>query len=184
METGVLGYVEAMSAVERVDSGVQDDGRGSDRGRLVLSVDLPTSPMPDQELRQWVRAALYRVGEDHAEKAWLVLAELTANAHDHGRSPVGIRVWESTPSSVVRVEVEDACREAPVPRASRWGGTCGSGLLLVSGLARRWGVDIHPAGKTVWAELIDESTAEAPRGLPAEPGPDRPVDYSRDTFRP
>lgn len=150
---GILGYVEAMDVVERVDSWAQDDGHGGARGRLVLRMDLPSSRMSSQELRRWVRAALYREDEDCAEKVWLVLAELVADAHTHGRSPVGIRIWESTDSSV-RIEVEDACREVPVPGVSRCGATRGFGLALVDGLARRWGVDVHSAGKTVWAELV------------------------------
>ncbi|PSL52315.1 anti-sigma regulatory factor (Ser/Thr protein kinase) [Saccharothrix carnea] len=152
MEIGVFGYVEAMGAVERVGSRAQDDGRGGDRGRLALSMDLPASRMPSHELRQWVRAALYREDPDCAEKVWLALAELAANAHDHGRSPVQVRVWRSTAPPAVRVEVEDACREVPVPGASRRDGTRGSGLVLVDALARRWGVDVHATGKTVWAE--------------------------------
>ena len=167
MEIGILGYVGAMGAVERVGSRAQDGGRGGDRGRLVLSVDLPLR-MPSHELRHWVRTALYREDRDCAEKVWLVLAELAANAHDHGRSPVEVRVWRSTASSAVRVEVEDAGREVPVPGASRRDGTRGSGLVLVDGLARRWGVDVHPTGKTVWAEL-DRHAAEAASATAAEP---------------
>ncbi|MEU4445258.1 ATP-binding protein [Actinosynnema sp. NPDC050801] len=120
----------------------------------MLSVDLSASRMSSPELRQWVRTALYREDEACAEKVWLVLAELVADAHDHGRSPAGIRVWRSTASSVVRIEVEDACREVPVPGVSRCGGTRGFGLVLVDGLAHRWGVDVHSAGKTMWAELV------------------------------
>ncbi|MEU4742651.1 ATP-binding protein [Actinosynnema sp. NPDC023658] len=151
-----------MGAVERVGSRAQGDGRGGGRGRLVLSVDLPGSRMPSQELRRWVRAALYQEDEDCAEKVWLVLAELTANARDHGRPPVEVRVWSSTTSTAVRVEVEDACREVPVPGASRWRGARGFGLVLVDGLACRWGVDAHPTGKTVWAELGGGITTATP----------------------
>ncbi|WP_170184899.1 ATP-binding protein [Saccharothrix texasensis] len=127
-------------------------------------MDLPVSRTPSRELRRWVRAALYREDEDCAEKAWLVLAELTANAHGHGRSPAVVRVWRSTASSAVRIEVEDAGREAPDPGASRWGGTRGFGLALVEGLAHRWGVDVHPTGKTVWAELVGRATGAEPVG--------------------
>ncbi len=126
-----------------------------------MSVDLSASRMSSHELRRWVRAALYREDEDCVEKVWLVLAELAADAHDHGWSPVVIRVWRSTASSVVRVEVEDAYRRVPVPGVSRCGGTRGFGLALVDGLARRWGVDVNAAGRTVWAELA---------GRAAEPG--------------
>ncbi|WP_374202809.1 ATP-binding protein [Saccharothrix sp. S26] len=125
-------------------------------------MDLRAWRTTSQELRRWVRAALYREDEDCAEKAWLVLAELTANAHGHGRSPVGVRVWRSTASSTVRIEVEDACRELPVPGVSRWGGTRGFGLILVDGLAHRWGVDVHSTGKTVWAELVRRAAGAGP----------------------
>ncbi|MCE6995385.1 ATP-binding protein [Saccharothrix sp. S26] len=140
-----------MSAVEQVGPKAQGDGRGGERGRLVLSMDLRASRTPSPELRRWVRAALYREDEDCVEKVWLVLAELTADGH--GWSPVEVRIWRSMAPSTVRIEVEDACREMPVPGISRWGGTRGFGLVLVDGLARRWGVDVHSAGRTVWADL-------------------------------
>ncbi|MFE9750187.1 ATP-binding protein [Saccharothrix saharensis] len=127
-------------------------------------MDLSASRTPSHELRRWVRAALYPEDEHCAKKVWLVLAELTANAHDHGRSPVGVRVWRSTASSTVRIEVDDACRDVPVPGVARRGGTRGFGLVLVDGLAHRWGVDVHSAGKTVWAELVS-------RAAGAEVGP-------------
>ncbi|MEU4742066.1 ATP-binding protein [Actinosynnema sp. NPDC023658] len=127
-------------------------------------MDLPASRTSSEELRRWVRAALYREDEECAEKVWLVIAELTANAHSHGRPPVVVRAWRSTASSTVRIEVEDACREVPVRRDSRRSGTRGCGLVLVDGLARRWGVDVHSAGKTVWAELVRRADG-------AEPGP-------------
>lgn len=151
-----------MSAVEQVGSKARGDGRGGERGRLVLSIDLRDSRSPSPELRRWVRAALYREDEDCAEKVWLILAELTANAHSHGRSPVGVRVWRSTASSTVRIEVEDACRKVPVPGVPRWCGTQGFGLVVVDGLARRWGVDVHSAGKTVWAELVRRAAGAGP----------------------
>jgi hypothetical protein len=153
-----------MSAVDQVDPKTQDDGRGRGRGQLVLSMDLPASRTPSQELRRWVRAALYREDDDCAQKAWLVLAELTANAHGHGRPPVGVRVWRSTASSTVRIEVADACREVPVPAVSRRGGTRGFGLAILDGLAHRWGVDVHSAGKTVWAELVHRAAGPGPAG--------------------
>ncbi|MFJ6671126.1 ATP-binding protein [Actinosynnema sp. NPDC091369] len=151
-----------MSAVEQAGPETQDDGRGGERGRLVLTMDLPASWTPSQELRRWVRAALYQEDEDFTGKVWLVLAELAANAHDHGRSPVGVRVWRSTASSTVRIEVEDACPEMPILGVSRSGGTRSFGLVLVDALARRWDVDAHSAGKTAWAELVCRAAGAEP----------------------
>jgi anti-sigma regulatory factor (Ser/Thr protein kinase) len=149
-----------MGAVERV-SAERDDGHRGARGRLVFRSDLPLSRMSSSgELWRWVRAGLYREDEECVEKVVLVLAELVANAYEHGRPPYGVKIWRSTASSVVRIEVEDAGLEGlAAPGPSRWGGTRGSGLVLVGGLARRWGVDVHRAGKAVWAELAGRAAS-------------------------
>ncbi|MCE6995443.1 ATP-binding protein [Saccharothrix sp. S26] len=127
----------------------------------MFSSDLPVPWMSSsEELWRWVRAGLYREDEDCVEKVALVLAELVANAYEHGRPPYGVKVWRSTAVPVVRIEVEDAgLEDLAVPGLSRWGGTRGSGLVLVGGLARRWGVDVHRAGKTVWAELAGRAAS-------------------------
>ncbi|MGW0878335.1 ATP-binding protein [Streptomyces sp. NPDC002671] len=92
----------------------------------------------------------------------LVLGELTANAVRHGHVPgrdFHLCLHVSAPARTVRIEVTDTRTERtpPRPEALRAPGaedTGGRGLLLVAGLASRWGWHLRSdgPGKTVWAE--------------------------------
>src|SRR5438309_538917 len=53
----------------------------------------------------------------------------------------------------VRVEVTDNEPSAPVVGGADDDAPTGHGLLLVGHLAERWGIDVMPAGKVVWAEV-------------------------------
>ncbi|MET8944777.1 ATP-binding protein [Streptomyces sp. NPDC004542] len=94
------------------------------------------------------------------ERAEQIVAELAANAALHGR--VGSRDFRltltlDTTAGVLRVAVTDARGERlPSPPAdcgTPLDAESGRGLLLVTALADRWGVEPYPpGGKTVWAE--------------------------------
>jgi two-component sensor histidine kinase len=90
----------------------------------------------------------------------LVVAELTANAVQHGRVTghnFGLRLALDETTGLVRIEVADAAsaKQPPTaPPSPRPDGESGRGLLLVNALATRWGsAPRHPVGKTVWAEV-------------------------------
>ncbi|MEU9730196.1 ATP-binding protein [Streptomyces sp. NPDC048002] len=57
----------------------------------------------------------------------------------------------------VRVEVADGCAELPcVEAGSGWGAEDGRGLVLLSAVVDKWGVDRRGgSGKTVWFECGD-----------------------------
>ncbi|MFF1463747.1 ATP-binding protein [Streptomyces sp. NPDC058330] len=108
----------------------------------------------------------------------LVVAELTANAVRHGHVPgrdfhLRLRLDAATRPQTVRIEVTDTRAERMpalpahlrVPDAEDTGGR---GLLLVAGLASRWGWHPRAAGpgKTVWAEC---ALTPSGRGPSAEP---------------
>lgn len=84
-----------------------------------------------------------------------IVAELAANAVTHGRVPG--RDFELRlllfPEGTLRVEVSDARGERQLRFVTEPEGERGRGLLLVSLLARTWGVAERGVGKTVWAEL-------------------------------
>jgi hypothetical protein len=88
----------------------------------------------------------------------LCVSELLTNviAHVGEGTPVTVRLVLGQDGRV-RVEVTD-----PVPHAwliARSPGEddeTGRGLLLLDAVARRWGVWLTPAGKTVWCELRPE----------------------------
>jgi anti-sigma regulatory factor (Ser/Thr protein kinase) len=86
----------------------------------------------------------------------LLTTELVANVIDHVGSAITVRV--SARAGVLRVEVDDTSFEAPAVQEPHPETPRGNGMLLVDGLATRWGVEARAAGKTVWFEL-DEATA-------------------------
>ncbi|MGW4780705.1 ATP-binding protein [Streptomyces filamentosus] len=101
-------------------------------------------------------------GSEPHEGVVLVAAELAANAVRHGHVPgrdfhLSLRVTQA-PRPVARVEVSDTraervpLRTGRSPVAEHADG--GRGLLLVGGIAERWGWFPRPGapGKTVWAE--------------------------------
>jgi anti-sigma regulatory factor (Ser/Thr protein kinase) len=88
----------------------------------------------------------------------LIVAELAANAVQHGRVPGrDFHLALARDATTVRIEVTDTRTEgtpvAAVPGDLR---DTGRGMLLVEHLADRW--DWHPRpdgpGKTVWAEYV------------------------------
>lgn len=98
------------------------------------------------------------------ETVVLVAAELAANAVRHGHVPgrdfhLSLRVTDGPPP-VARIEVSDTRAERVPPRPGQLTGPGpeladgGRGLLLVDGLAERWGwcPRLRAPGKTVWAE--------------------------------
>jgi anti-sigma regulatory factor (Ser/Thr protein kinase) len=91
----------------------------------------------------------------------LIVAELAANAVQHGRVPGrDFHLALAYDTMTVRIEVTDTRTEGvpvvPVAAAPTDLHDAGRGLLLVEHLADRW--DWHPRrdgpGKTVWAEYV------------------------------
>jgi anti-sigma regulatory factor (Ser/Thr protein kinase) len=91
----------------------------------------------------------------------LIVAELAANAVRHGHVPgrdFHLRVHAPADGRLVRVEVGDTRAERlpchPADLDAGGGEKTGRGLLLVAGLAVRWGWHPRPEGpgKTVWAD--------------------------------
>ena len=112
--------------------------------------------------RRLVRSTVSDQG-DLADDAELIISELVTNALLHGEPPVRVRVHAG---EVVRIEVRDTGRSAPIVLPRNTDAMTGRGLALVAALASSWGVDGDPTGgKVVWAELSPE-----PRRQHAEPG--------------
>jgi anti-sigma regulatory factor (Ser/Thr protein kinase)/anti-anti-sigma regulatory factor len=112
--------------------------------------------------RQLVRdtCPMWQVGAEQQQIAELVVNELVDNAVRHARSgaaltlergPRGLRIAvRDTASSSVFVHL--APGSTPNRRAGR-------GLELVARLTTAWGVEMHPVGKTVWAEIAQRGCA-------------------------
>ncbi|MGW2540189.1 ATP-binding protein [Kitasatospora sp. NPDC001574] len=85
-----------------------------------------------------------------------VVGELFANTALHaGPDLIRARLLLEAAGNRLCVEVED--RSAVLPLAATAPGddreVTGRGLLIVEALADRWGVDLTPEGKAVWAEF-------------------------------
>lgn len=85
-----------------------------------------------------------------------VIAELSANAAEHGRIPGrDFHLLLYVVADTLRIEVTDTRDDRlPAPQLPSPASESGRGLLLVDALADRWGVTRGlPPRKTVWAEL-------------------------------
>ncbi len=123
------------------------------------ALQLGAEPDAVPHARRWVAAALEGTSYDElVPDAELVVSELVTNALLHAVPPVELRV---SVNGVVRIEVADGSRRAPVRALARADAMTGRGLSLVAALAADWGVEPRPDGKVVWCEL-------APPGAPAE----------------
>ena len=101
------------------------------------------------QLRRW----------DCEEALWaavLAVSELATNCvlHAHTEFSVGVQLLAD---GALRLEVADGV--TALPRARHFGpdATTGRGVNLVAGLARSWGVEPRPDGKTVWCEIDNRS---------------------------
>ncbi|MFF7588580.1 ATP-binding protein [Kitasatospora purpeofusca] len=103
-------------------------------------------------LRCWDLAGL-------VETAVLVTSELMTNAIQTGCQRVITLTVEQIGESAVRISVEDGSRYPPLlikaglPANPDRVPARGRGLLLVDGLCKRWGLDLRPLGKCVYAEI-------------------------------
>jgi len=152
-----------------VTEGAVLDGEGTERA--VLAAQFASCPRGARLAR---RCAVRRMEEwgfppasDVSCAVALVVGELAANAVQHGRVPgrdFCLRLALEKELGLVRIEVDDAAaakRPPEGPPSSYPEGESGRGLLLVDVLAVRWGtVPRHPVGKTVWAEMSIDASAD------------------------
>ncbi|MFE0039977.1 ATP-binding protein, partial [Streptomyces sp. NPDC059018] len=123
---------------------------------------LPRSPRSAGRARAFLaeQSREWKLPDEVAETAVLLLSELVTNACRHARVPPGREVRARCvlgSDGVLRVEVSDASEVLPCPRTAGPGDEAGRGLALVAALADAWGA--HPrecgVGKTVWFEIGD-----------------------------
>jgi anti-sigma regulatory factor (Ser/Thr protein kinase) len=130
---------------------------------------LPPDPSSPARARTFVAEALRAADRQaDAELAALLVSETVTNAVLHAGTD--LEVCCRVVGEVVRIEVRDGSSILPGVRHYEDGAMTGRGLALVQALARDWGVDCHPAGKTVWFEL-GPVPAGPPAGAPPHPAP-------------
>jgi anti-sigma regulatory factor (Ser/Thr protein kinase) len=118
-----------------------------------VALDLADDVPPLAAVRRWAAEELADLTEDEIDDCMLLVTELVSNAYDHGTGPRSVRLRRSPDRSHVRIEVDDASPDDLTFGRSRLGPNRGRGLVIVDKLAKDWGVDVRPGGKTVWAEL-------------------------------
>lgn len=168
--SGSTGYSAEVLA-DRILAGMTSEDRSDDVALMVVRRRTPESdraeparaatfdPEPScaglarrfvaDVVREWHLDAI-------ADDAALCTTELATNAilHSRGRFTVGVR---RTPTGV-RIDVHDDRPDrlpvvVPAMLEPLDTGTTGRGLLLVAGLAERWGYFTTSAAKTVWVEV-------------------------------
>lgn len=117
------------------------------------SITLPPEKASVSRARQYVSDALVAegVGPATREPAVLLTSELITNGILHGGTEVELRL-ELT-QDALRVEVADSGRGCPVMEAVLLDAEQGRGLMIVSRLASRWGVELASTRTAVWFEL-------------------------------
>jgi anti-sigma regulatory factor (Ser/Thr protein kinase) len=84
--------------------------------------------------------------------ATIVVSELATNALMHARSAFRVRLTRTEDSIRFAVDdVDETTTPASPPQTTAMIG--GFGMVLVNGLASRWGTDLLPHGKSVWCEF-------------------------------
>ena len=120
---------------------------------------LSTTPEAVPAARALLREVLSEGRLAHRlEDGELALTELVTNAVLHGRDPLGVRLVLG--EAVLRAEVRDANPVSPSFSMLDATAVTGRGLLLISAVCDRWGVDPSPSGKVVWFELLADSDVQ------------------------
>ncbi|MGW3244656.1 ATP-binding protein [Streptomyces sp. NPDC001070] len=123
---------------------------------LLGEVFLPADDLAAAQARRILAATLDVWGLGHLlDTAGIVLAELVTNAVRHaGGRRVGVTLWRRL--TLVHMSVRDGSRTPPcLVLTGRLPDTTGNtrGLQVVSALTYRWGTELLPVGKRVWAEI-------------------------------
>ncbi len=126
---------------------------GGVRRSVERVLELRTAPEAVPTARALLRGVVDGSPLSHRlEDGELALSELVTNAVLHGRDPLLLRVVVGP--EVLRVEVGDANPVSPSFSMLDQTAVTGRGLLLISAVSDRWGVDPSPSGKVVWFELL------------------------------
>ena len=97
------------------------------------------------------------LGPEKLDEVLSVVSELVDNAALHAHTPMVLNLSPADGGEHVRIELYDGSTVEPVP-VSHEGDAGpladqGLGLQIVEGMVQRWGVDVMPGGKMVWAEV-------------------------------
>lgn len=148
---GAVGYVEKRVPIDRLVGEVLAAASLSEAVVDRVTVDLERSPDSPRAARKLVRGLVDPKHAELVEVVELLVTELVTNSIVHAASAPRVEV--ELRRDRVRVAVHDSDPTLPrqrIPDRDRPGGR---GLLLLEGLATRWGADPTGDGKVVWFEL-------------------------------
>ena len=158
---------------------------GDVRPSSVRELGLPTTPDAVPAARQLLRDVLVGTPlERRLHDGELALSELVTNAVLHGRDPLRVRLVLGPQG--LRAEVADANPVSPSFSMLDQTAVTGRGLLLISAVSDRWGVEPSSTGKVVWFELLagrDAATALDVDALLASWGDELTVDPADESVR-
>ncbi|MEV8565836.1 SpoIIE family protein phosphatase [Streptomyces sp. NPDC051322] len=131
--------------------------RGGAPRRTVLTV-AQAQPERVSTARRQLRELLHDWADpEQADSAVLMVSEMMTNVlvHTDGDAVLSAEVSGEPGVRRLRVEVADASDELPHKRRPGELASSGRGLMLMEGLADRWGVDPRGSGKSTWFELYE-----------------------------
>lgn len=153
--SGRTGYPGAMKTLGQ---GVRSSA--GERGRAELCMSVPASLEAGTALRRAMRSLEEFLGPGAAEQAELLVNELATNGVQHARAERDNRITLDARivGDCLHVEVSD-CGAGFTPESAsiERHEPGGWGLILVEGLADRWGVEREPT--TVWFEVERDALA-------------------------
>jgi hypothetical protein len=116
---------------------------------LTLADDLRSAA---QARRFVARTQTPLLGREDVETAMLLTSELITNAALHARTSCVLTLRGGP--NLLHIRVADEDPRVPAKRlVFRDELAAGRGLRLLEVLCRRWGIDQHDHGKTVWCDL-------------------------------
>ena len=100
----------------------------------------------------WSTVACWGCDRDRLDDAALVLSELVGNAVRHASGDT-LKLRLRRTGGVLRISVRDGSPAVPVPRVAPDDAESGRGMLIIEALSLRWGTELVPGGKVVWADV-------------------------------
>jgi anti-sigma regulatory factor (Ser/Thr protein kinase) len=123
---------------------------------ITFEAAVPLSPLAPRAARAFLAESLRGLPERQIESAQLLLSEILSMSVRHSALPpdTPVHVVVNLGSRLLRIAVEDPGWEAVPPPTTVWDGDAADlGLLLLSYLADRWGVERGRRSPFVWFEL-------------------------------
>jgi anti-sigma regulatory factor (Ser/Thr protein kinase) len=149
------GTVEEVCALHSSVISAWPDGAGSIEPGDEVTASFTADRDAPRAARHFVRSTLEGWGHSIAmlADAQLAVTELATNALLHAGSSFEVKL-RARPGCV-RIAVRDSSSTPPELRESEPMAVSGRGMYILAAIALDWGVERHPDGKTVWAELSD-----------------------------